>query len=142
MDGPKYGQEHIHVAIEEKFMKTNSDEKSLGYEAETFNWDEDEVQKSSEKINVGQYDENYEDDFEVIKSIESTQKRKPLKSGSKKAKRIIKQPEPKPTGFTAEEEDIIDNYDFPDEEQRTTTKEEQVKEINDLIEIATNLFLN
>ena len=43
--------------------------------------------------------------------------------------------------FTNEEQDIIDNYDILDEDTKLITKQKQVKEINDLIEEATNFCL-
>lgn len=141
MDHPKYGDKQLPTPIEEKFMKTNSDDKSLGFEAETFNWDEEEVKNSPDKINLGQYEENYEDDFEVVKSNDSTPRKKSIKSGSKKSD-DKKKPKQGVADFTAEEEDIIDNYELPNEEEKTISREQQVKEINDLIEIATNLCLN
>ena len=148
MDKPKYGEANQSISrLSDKFVKTNSNDKPIGVEVDSFNWDEDLNQRSPSKINLGQYDEeeekaqdhdNYEDDFEdVVKSNDSTPKKSqrvtPQKPGDKK--------QPPVHQFTEEEEEIMDEYELADEELKMSTKQKQVKEINDLIEQATNLCL-
>ena len=151
MEKPKYGKiNQSSENIADKFRKTNSDDKSLDIQAETFNWDEEEV-KSPEKINLGQYeDENYDEDFEdEVKSNDSTPKKSTKKFSPKKSEPRVD----KKNNFTKEEEEILDQYqlpeDIPEEDQKKpeeennelTTMQLQVKEINDLIEQATNICL-
>ena len=135
MEQPQFGNvDKSSENIDAKFVKTNSDNKSIDIEAETFNWDEEEV-KSPSKINIGQYeDENYEDDFEEeVKSNEEI----PQKSNKNYSKKSCE----KERLFTAEEENIIEKYEVSEEEAKMDTMKRQVKEINDLIEQATNICL-
>ncbi|CAI2385004.1 unnamed protein product [Moneuplotes crassus] len=128
MDQPKYGEQNKSIE-EVPFIKTKSDNKSIDIEAETFNWDDDEEVKSPSKINIGQEDEDYDNDFEeeVIKSNDSTPKRSTRKSAHKSSK---SKATPKPDTFTEEEEDIIDKYEFSAEKDKLNTmqKQEQIPE--------------
>ena len=130
MEQPQFGNvDKSSESIDAKFVKTNSDNKSIDIEAETFNWDEEEV-KSPSKINIGQYEDDFE---EEVKSNEEISK-KSNKNYSKKSSE-------KERLFTAEEENIIEKYEVSEEEAKMDTMKRQVKEINDLIEQATNICL-
>lgn len=146
MEKPKYGENNQSLnRLEVNFMKTGSDNKSLGFDEDAFNWEEDDKQQSPQKINLGQYEEedNYDDDFEeeIVRSNDST----PKKSQRKSTKGLEEGQDTPPAAhnnqFTEEEEQIIDQYEFTDEKDKIDNKQKQVKEINDLIEFATNLCL-
>lgn len=134
-------------------MKTNSQDKSLGIDIDSFNWDDEDQPKG--KINLGQYEEDqrdeedkYEDDNfeeEEVNSNKSTPKksntpvRKTVKSPPKKTTK--NQPKKAVNELTQEDELIMNKFEEADEEEKMSTKQKQVKEINDLIEEATNFCL-
>jgi hypothetical protein len=150
MKNPRYGENNQSLTkLEEKFMKTNSQDKSLGIDIDSFNWDDEEQHKG--KINLGQYEENqndeedkYEDDeFENEEVISNRSTPNKSKSPTKnKPKNLVKKAEDK---FTQEDELIMNKFEEADEEadeeEKMNTKQKQVKEINDLIEEATNFCL-
>jgi len=144
MDKPKYGNVNQSITrLDDKLAKTNSNDKSLDINAESFNWEDEEV-KQDDKINLAQYeneDDNYDDDFEEpVPSNDNTPHKMEELSPKQKEQSPSEMKKPQ-AEFTNEEQDIIDNYDILDEDTKLITKQKQVKEINDLIEEATNFCL-
>ena len=140
MNNPRYGKINSSIpCLDDNLMRTNSNNKSIDIEVDSFNWEDDEFKKSQAKINLAQYDDKddqYEDDFEnEVKSNEST----PKKSKPSGKKNVIDQKIKEK--FTNEEEQFMNDWEFKDEEEKDTTIQKQVKEINELIEMATNFCL-
>lgn len=131
MTGPKYGAVNSSQNnLEQQFIKTNSDNKSLGFEVDSFNWEEEENQAKG-NINLGQYDDEdkecYDDDFEDEQAL-------PVKTQKQTPKH------PSPVKKVTPQKQEIDEYDdIPEDfdDGPEVNKETQIKEIAELIEIAT-----
>ena len=141
MEEPKYGGTNKSIGeLEQQF--DNSDDKSLGFDVDSFNWDEDEVvDKANQKINLGQYQDEdkdeYEDDFED----------EPINQKDHSANKSQNKNKFEDAGqrenFTNEEEQIMKDLEKTQEKQKKMDqKQKQVQEIAELIEMATKSIVS
>ena len=141
MEEPKYGATNKSIGeLEQQF--DNSDDKSLGFDVDSFNWDEDEVvDKANQKINLGQYQDEdkdeYEDDFED----------EPINQKDHSANKSQNKNKFEDAGerenFTNEEEQIMKDLEKTQEKQKKMDqKQKQVQEIAELIEMATKSIVS
>ena len=138
MEEPKYGATNKSIAeLEQQF--NHSDDKYIGFEVDSFNWDDEEADKGNEKINLGQYEEDkdeYEDDFED----------EPVKQNDHSAKKSPKsnlEYQQKPKDFAHVEKQIMEDLKRSQTQQnKMDQKQKQVKEIAELIEMATKSIVS